>query len=346
MTNLEKRPNRHALFGTIGIWLLLSFLSTFSSLLPHKKVYKTVKISLESPATPKIAPLQEAAPPQAENTAQLSSSQSSSSQGKTETAKTKTSEKQPQTKKAETKTAKTEPAKKQSQTKQPSSKPARQTLQKSVDELMAERQKAKNNKKKDFDWSQLDDADEVSSSGSSSSSTNTSAAKTVNTFEGTAGSSSSSSDQGVSASSNKSSSKGSASASTAGALASIAATSYSTTAGNGVKSQSNVKIASAPDGRIALYMNDGSKRTLLEPAKPVIFLSENAAATIDATKDLRVTFIVKKNGHVDMNSISITPSALITYKVQAEIQEQISTWRFNADSADATATFPYRIEKR
>ena len=336
MTKLQKKRNLYALTGTAGIWIFICILFSLFALLPQKQVYKTVKITLSETSTPKITEKkQEAAHPKPQNQEIKKQSQPKPQ------AEQKASAQKPSKPVSEKK-----PEPKQNTASKKSSvseKPAVQTLQKSVDELMAEQRTKKTPAKKEFDWSQFDD-EAVENVSENSSVPVTANSSEADIFEGTAGKAVDK-DSAVVAGS-KSETTGSASDSTSAALEKISSAVYSANFGNGVTASSTVKSAGAPNGKMDLLMNDGSFRTLLEPAKPVIALSEAASATIDTTKNLTVRFTVLANGHVDLNSIKITPGAIITSVVQNEISTQISTWRFNQDTSSATASFPYKIEKR
>ena len=334
MTRLQKKRNLYALTGTAGIWIFICILFSLFALLPQKQFYKTVKITLSETSTPKITEKkQEAAPPKPQNQEIKKQSQpkpQAEQKASSQKPSKPVSEKNPQTKQ--------NTASKKSSV---SEKPAVQTLQKSVDELMAEQRTKKTPAKKEFDWSQFDD-EAVENVSENSSVPVTANSSKADVFEGTAGKTVDKNSAVVAGS--KSETTGSASDSTSAALKKISSADSSANFGNGVTASSTVKSAGAPNGKIALFVNDG--RTLLEPAEPVIALSEAASATIDTTKNLTVRFTVLANGHVDLNSIKITPGAIITSLVQNEISTQISTWRFNQDTSSATASFPYKIEKR
>ena len=94
---------------------------SFSDFLPQKKVYKTVKISLETPSTPKIAQKQDAAPPLTEQIEKAQTPPATSSSKSTSASAKKQSNQSTQQKKSSV------PA--------TSAKSAPQKLQKSVDEL-------------------------------------------------------------------------------------------------------------------------------------------------------------------------------------------------------------------
>ena len=331
MTALRKKQNLFALVATCLIWIFLTLIFSLLSVFPKKDVYKTVRINLEAPSVPAVEKKVETAPAPAKiEEAEKAPPPAPKAEPKTQAAAKKRTE-----------------TKAQPQNKTP--KPAKQTLQKSVDELMAEQRAAKPKPKKEFDWSSFDNeaVESVSSSSTSSQAKAKAAANSeVSALEGTAGKSAVKSENNAVSASSAVARNGEASSSTLSALSDISSTVYSASSANGVTGSSSVKTAQTSGGRIAMYMNDGSSRTLLEPRQPVIALSDRAAATIDTTKNLTVRFTVLPNGHVDLNSIKVTPAAIITPLVQSEIAAQISAWRFNQDSRTAAATFPYKIEKR
>ena len=233
---------------------------------------------------------------------------------------------------------------------QPSeNKNAQETIvQKSIDELLAEQQRPKTPQKKEFDWSQFDNIE-----GNSSSSNNV-AKNTPNSVtkqNALSGSSASSADENASgakaASSSNSKSVGNqkASSSTSSALEGvISAKRYSSSSG-GVSSTVLANTGASQNGKISLEMADGSPRVLLEPAEPKIILSEEAAAKIDSTKRLTVSFIVTASGNVPVTSVKISPDILPSL-VSMEIREQISKWRFQSASNDGQARFDYTIQKQ
>lgn len=357
---VKKRPSDTvAFFGTVIIWVLLTFLFSFYSLLPKKENFKTVQIRLESPVASKKTMQQEAAPPKAQDKSEVATqtppppaaSPQKTTQEKT-TSKTTPQKKEssPAPKKATEKPATTKSASSKPSTSKPApSKPVQkeQKLQKSMDELLAEQRNTKTTTKSDFDWSQFDDDEAESFSSTSSTSTASTVAKNnVNALQGTAASvnSSNSSSSAVSSSSSNSNNYNTtASANTTAALGKIASSSYNFS-GNGVKSDAKISTASASDGKIAVAMGDGTVRILLEPKTPVIELSEQAASTIEGKKELPITFTVTADGRVPVNGIKIGNASTVSLKVQQEISAQISRWRFQSASSDGTATFVEIIE--
>lgn len=342
MQAIEKKPNQIAFFGTIGVWVFIFIFFSFYSLLPHNKPFKTVQIHLESPSQAKASTVSEAPPPASQAMEQAASPAAAPQSAPAQ----KTVEKQA-TKKADS-PAKKSPQKTASKpAAKPSSKPAPRPepkLQKSVDELMAEQRAAKTKPKKEFDWSQFDDAEETVSSNTGSAAN--AVVQSVDALQGTAASASSS--KGTAQSQSSSSNKaytGNTSSSTSSALNKIASTTYKGQAGNGVSVSATMNTAGSPDGKTSLAMNDGTARILLEPKSPVISLTPQAAATIDATREFKITFTVNADGRVPVNEI-IIPKSLVSPIVQQEIANQISRWRFQSASSAGTATFIYTIKKQ
>ncbi len=342
MQAIEKKPNQIAFFGTIGVWVFIFIFFSFYSLLPHNKPFKTVQIHLESPSQAKASTVSEAPPPASQAMEQAASPAAAPQSAPAQKAVEKPAPKKTEApaKKSPQKAA-TKPAAK------PSSKPAPRPepkLQKSVDELMAEQRATKTKPKKEFDWSQFDDAEETVSSNTGSAAN--AVVNQVNALEGTAASASSS--KGTAQSQSSSPNKtytGTTSSSTSSALNKIATATYSGTAGNGVSVSATMNTAGSPDGKTSLAMNDGTARILLEPKSPVISLTPQAAATIDATREFKITFTVNADGRVPVNEI-IIPKSLVSPIVQQEIAAQISRWRFQAASSAGTATFIYTIKKQ
>lgn len=341
MQSIEKKPNQIAFFGTIGVWVFIFIFFSFYSLLPHDKPFKTVQIHLESPSEAKASTVSEAPPP-----ASQAMEQAAAPSAAPQSAPAQKAAEKPAAKKAEAPAKKsTQKAASKPQAK-PAAKPAARAepkLQKSVDELMAEQRASKTKPKKDFDWSQFEEDAEETVSSSTGSASNT-VAKAVDALEGTAASASSSKNSSQSSSSNKAYT-GSTSSSTSNALNKIASTSYRGTAGNGVSVSATMNTAGSPDGKTALAMNDGTARILLEPKSPVISLTPRAAATIDATREFKITFTVNADGRVPVNGVKI-PQSLVDPIVQQEIAAQISQWRFQSASSAGTATFIYTIKKQ
>jgi hypothetical protein len=200
--------------------------------------------------------------------------------------------------------------------------------------------------KEKFDWSQFDDMEGNSSSSNSTGiEKNTTHATERSAFSGSAALSSSQNPTPVSsASKSKSASGEKPSSLTTKALAGVvSAHKYSSTSG-GVSSSVTANTGSSSDGKVSIAMSDGTPRILLEPAEPKIILSKEAAAMIDSTKRLTVSFTVSASGNVPVTSVKISPDILPSL-VSMEIREQISKWRFASAPNDGLARFDYTIQK-
>lgn len=362
MTEVQQKPALAGLVGTILVWILIFLFFYISALFFAPKSYKTIKIRLDAPQKVENEKLK------TENSVQKAQANPTkgdvSSTALTETRSNPVSQDLPaapslptpslqspsQSKPAASKpspskaaTAKSSPAKTVEKPKM-----VEQTLQKSMEELMAEQQ-AKKTTKKEFDWSQFDEMEGNSSSNSSSAAlakNTASNASSQNAFSGSAASSSNSQSTATSATSSnaRSSANQSTSAATSSALAGVvAANRYSSSSGN-VSSTVSANTGSSSDGKVSLEMSDGKTRILLEPSEPKIELSREAAALIDSTKRLTVSFTVMASGNVPVTSVKISPDILPSL-VSNEIREEISRWRFQAASYDGIARFEYTIQK-
>ena len=119
---------------------------------------------------------------------------------------------------------------------------------------------------------------------------------------------------------------------------------YKGTASNGVQSETNVKTKNSGSGRVEMEMLNGKSRALIKPASPVINLSSPAAATIDTSKTVIISFRVLEGGNVI--EIKITPESILASIVRDEIKQQISAWQFEPADYAANATFEYKIIKK
>lgn len=266
---------------------------------------------------------------------------------KVETPKVETPKVQKETPKPKTEPAKpkTEPKPEPKKTPAPVPKPAApiEPIEYAVDPMEAFAQQTASKPKKEFNWDMFDDepavetaapqerriqptepvmsgfaaeaADNTSQNVESSSSTNTNANKRVNE-------------------------------STSSALANIANTSFSGKAVNGVNMETKAKTATSGSGKVMMEMSNGSSRALLDPDKPIINLSEQAAATIDGSRTVKIRFSVVEAGNVPRGEISITPESILAEIVRKEIKDQVSKWRFEPADYIAFAEFEYKIVKQ
>lgn len=289
-------------------------------------------VSQDLPATPSL-PTPSPQPAQAKQDVKKTESKPA--------PKKKSEPKKIETKKTEPK--KSEPAKSApKQTKQAPSKTvekpkmAEQTLQKSMEELIAEQQAPKKPAKKEFDWSQFDDMEGNSSSNSTAVAKNTTPAAKQSAFSGSAASSSPEKSTAVSSysSNEKSASNQKVNSSTALALAgATGAKKYkgTVTAASG---------SSTPASNSGIQVSDGRK--LIKPNPPVLYISSEEDNIIG---EYTIRFKVRPNGYVDSSSITITPTVL-SMTIQSELKTQLSSWQFSEGKTDGIAQFPYKIERR
>lgn len=303
-------------------------------------------VSQDLPATPSL-PTSSPQPAQAKQ--DVKKAEAKPAPKKTETKKTetkaksepkKTEPKKTETKKAEPKKsapAKTAPK----QTKQAPSKTvekpkmAEQTLQKSMEELIAEQQAPKKPAKKEFDWSQFDDMEGNSSSNSTAVAKNTTPSAKQSAFSGSAASSSS---QNSTAASSASKSK-----SASGQKTSSLTTKALDGATGAMKYKGTVTTASGsstPASNSGIQVSDGRK--LIKPNPPVLYISSEEDNIIG---EYTIRFKVRPNGYVDSNSITITPTVL-SMTIQNELKTQLSSWQFSEGKTDGIAQFPYKIERK
>ena len=213
------------------------------------------------------------------------------------------------------------------------------------DPMEAFAQQTKKQPKQEFNWDMFDDdAAEVSSSSSQSASV----VNSVPSFEGSAGTAASEKSPNLTSQTAVSgaSQNTSVSSKTSTALSGIADAKFLGRAVNGVSSESTVKTKASASGNIAMEMSNGSSRALLRPATPTINLSAEAAATIDGSRSVKITFKVLEKGNVPRAEISIEPESTLHQLVRDEIRDQVSEWLFEAADYSAYASFTYKIVKQ
>jgi hypothetical protein len=214
-------------------------------------------------------------------------------------------------------------------------------IQYAVDPMEAFAAQTAKKQKQEFDWSQFDDEPANTST--------VSQAQTVqnNTpaFTGSAGTAATSDSSKVtSTSSNTGSKSNTASSSTSSALEGIKNSTFKGNAANGVQSETSAKTKTSGSGKVEMEMSNGRSRALLSPASPVINLSAQAAATIDASITVSISFKVNEKGNV--SGIIISPSSAFKDIVKQEITAQLLDWLFEPADYSATASFEYKIVKR
>lgn len=370
-SNPQHTSEFFAIAGTVLFWLIFSIFSFVIKPQPDKPKYKEVQIVLSS--TPVIQKTEEAPAPAEAASASAASTESVVEQivetpaveppaPKVETPPViketppapKAVEKKVETPKPKT-TPKQEPKKEAPKTttqKTQTPAPAKKTepvepVSYAVDMSGGIDFNSQTNKKpkKEVDWDAMFGDDEPATTQS------TNQVKTVqnNTpaFSGTAGKADPVADQKVTSTTSNSNSKSqNASSSTSSALEGIKNSSFKGNAENGIQSQTNVMSKTSGSGKVEMEMSNGRSRALISPAKPVINLSAQAAATIDSSITVTIRFRVVEAGNVPRAEITITPESTLHQLVRDEIRNQISTWRFEPADYAATATFEYKIVKQ
>ena len=336
-----------AIAGTVLFWLLFLIFSLIIKPQPKKPEYKEVQIVLSS--TPVVQKTEESPAPAEQAAASSASAEPVVAEvvetpaPKSEPVK-KTVE-QPAPKKSETPKPKTqpkkEPAKTQSQPKPAATPKSVEPIEYAVDPMEAFANQTKQQPKKDFDWSSLDDDEPAESSIPNQVRT---VQNNTPAFSGSAGSAASTSDsKQTSTSSNKTQSQN-ASAATSNALQGIKNSIFKGNAANGVQSETSAKTKTSGSGKVEMEMSNGRSRALIYPEKPVINLSAQAAATIDASITVSISFRVNEKGNV--SGITISPSSAFKDIVKQEITGQLLDWLFEPADYSATATFEYKIVKK
>ncbi len=348
-SSIKNTSEFFALAGTILFWLLFLIFSFVIRPQP-KKQYKEVQIVLSS--TPVVQKSEESPAP-AEQAAASASSSEPVVEKTVETPAPKAEPVQktetPAPKAPAKNAAKKEPAKTQTQPKaasKPAAKPAArpqvtEPVQYAVDPMEAFANQTKQQPKKEFDWSSLDD-DEADDSSVAQTKT---VKSDVPAFSGSAGTAAATDNSKVTSSSSSSNNNNQqTSSSTSRALEGIKNSTFRGNAANGVQSETTAKTKTSGSGRVEMEMSNGRSRALIKPASPVITLSAPAAATIDTSKTVSINFKVLEAGNV--TEIKITPESILSSIVRDEIRNQISLWLFEAADYTATATFEYKIIKK
>lgn len=341
--SIQKNTFRLSFWGTAVVWFLLLIFFAFAPGVQKKEEFKTIQITLDVPQEKTevqktdIASQETAASKKTQTSpAKSDAAQSAPASQKKPSVQqpAKTAQKQaasPKTSSPAPVEAKSAPAK------------AKITYKKSVDELLAEQ----SGSAKSAQWDDSVFGDDTAAVSSSSTTNSTAVNKGVSGTSALSGTAASAAlDTGKAVAKTDSAVKTAATSATQNALGKIAAATYTMSAGNGVSSSAKVNVEKKGDGSVAVSMTDGSSRILLDPKKPVIFISDENAALIDSSRTVTVSFKVLAGGNVPLSGIVISPSSLLPIQIQSEIRKQISQWRFKPASSDGQARFEYSIIKK
>ena len=341
--SIQKNTLRLSFWGTAVVWFLLLIFFAFAPGVQKKEEFKTIQITLDVPQEK----------PEVQKTDIASQETAASKKKQTSPAKSDAAQSAPASQKKPSvqqpaKTAQKQAASPKTSSPAPveaKSAPAKAkiTYKKSVDELLAEQ----SGSAKSAQWDDSVFGDDTAAVSSSSTTNSTAVNKGVSGTSALSGTAASAAlDTGKAVAKTDSAVKTTATSATQNALGKIAAATYTMSAGNGVSSSAKVNVEKNGDGSVAVSMTDGSSRILLDPKKPVIFISEENAALIDSSRTVTVSFKVLSGGNVPFSGIVISPSSLLPIQIQSEIREQISQWRFKPASSDGQARFEYSIIKK
>lgn len=331
-----------AIAGTVLFWLIFIIFSFVIKPQPKKPEYKEVQIVLSSsPVVEKTSEAPAPAEAASASAAESSPGEPAETQPVVETPPAPVVKETPKPTVKKTETPKPQPEKKSAEKPVPQ-KTVSEPIEYAVDPMEAFAAQTAQKQKKDFDWSQFDDDEPAESSTSSQ-------VKTVQNnepaFSGSAGTAASVDSTKVTSSSSTGNTKGqNASESTSKSLEGIKNSTFKGNAANGVQSETSVKTKASGSGKVEMEMSNGRSRALINPARPVINLSAEAAATIDASITVSISFKVNEQGNV--SGITISPAAAFKTIVKQEITAQLLDWIFEPADYTATATFEYKIVKK
>ena len=344
-----KKSETLSLIITLSLWLIFTLCSIFVPIpqKDEKEKYISVKLSLppvekvekqtekiEKPVREDISEISPAKPEVVEKVEVIE---------KTEVvAKTEPVVK---TEPVKTEPVKTENAKVSSPKQEQTFTPAKQQLQKSTEELIAEQNAKKSTKTvEEVDWDAMFGG---TSTVSSNQTTNSSKQEiqTVqndsNALSGSAGIAASTTTSPYAASSENQNSNDEKETNTGTMLSNISGKKYET-ATQDLSSVVEFTGTAKGDGGTLIQLENGEMRILLEPQEPKIILPEDA--NIETSVNIEIYFQVLKNGSV--TSIQISNEALISPKIATEIKNQIAQWRFNEANSNGQGHFNYSIIKK
>ena len=343
-SNLRNTSEFFAIAGTAVFWLVFLILSFVIKTEPKKK-YNEVQIVLSS--TP-VVQKSEASPLPSEQAAAASNQtvpeEKSSEElqtAKKSAAAANSVEQKPAQKAVEIQKPSTQ-QKKQTQT-APASVPKTQSvepIQYAVDPMEAFANQTKKQNNKDFDWSVFDEDE----SPDFQETKQIKVQENTQKYSGQAGTVASETSGKITSQNTKNEKSQVAAGQTSKTLEGIKNSTFVRNAPNGIESKTEAQTKISGSGKVEMKMSNGRSRALINPARPVINLSAQAASTVDTSKNVVITCRVLESGNV--SEISITPEDVLSSLVRKEIIEQLSKWQFEPADYSAIATFPYTIRMR
>lgn len=344
-----KKSETLSLIITLSLWLIFTLCSIFVPIpqKDEKEKYISVKLSLppvekvekqtekiEKPVREEVSEISPAKPEVVEKVEVIEKTEA--------VAKTEPVVK---TEPVKTEPVKTENAKVSSPKQEQTFTPAKQQLQKSTEELIAEQNAKKSTKTvEEVDWDALFGGTSTVSSNQTTNSSNQEI-QTVqndsNALSGSAGIAASTTTSSYAASSENQNSNDEKETNTGTMLSNISGKKYET-ATQDLSSVVEFTGTAKGDGGTLIQLENGEMRILLDPQEPKIILPEDA--NIETSVNIEIYFQVLKNGSV--TSIQISNEALISPKIATEIKNQIAQWRFNEANSNGQGHFNYSIIKK
>ena len=349
-----KKSETLSLIITLSLWLIFTLCSIFVPIpqKDEKEKYISVKLSLppvekvekqtEKIEKPVREDISEISPAKPEVVEKVEVIEKTEAVAKTEpVVKTEPVKTEP----VKTEPVKTENAKVSSPKQEQTFTPAKQQLQKSTEELIAEQNAKKSTKTvEEVDWDAMFGGTSTVSSNQTTNSSNQEI-QTVqndsNALSGSAGIAASTTTSSYAASSENQNSNDEKETNTGTMLSNISGKKYET-ATQDLSSVVEFTGTAKGDGGTLIQLENGEMRILLDPQEPKIILPEDA--NIETSVNIEIYFQVLKNGSV--TSIQISNEALISPKIATEIKNQIAQWRFNEANSNGQGHFNYSIIKK
>lgn len=344
-----KKSETLSLIITLSLWLIFTLCSIFVPIPQKDEKEKYISVKLSLPPVEKIEnqtekiekpvreDISEISPIKPEVVEKVEVIEKTEAVAKTEPAV--------KTEPVKTEPVKTENAKVSSPKQEQTFTPAKQQLQKSTEELIAEQNAKKSTKTvEEVDWDAMFGG---TSTVSSNQTTNSSKQEiqTVqndsNALSGSAGIAASTTTSSYAASSENQNSNDEKETNTGTMLSNISGKKYETTTQD-LSSVVEFTGTAKGDGGTLIQLENGEMRILLDPQEPKIILPEDA--NIETSVNIEIYFQVLKNGSV--TSIQISNEALISPKIATEIKNQIAQWRFNEANSNGQGHFNYSIIKK
>lgn len=344
-----KKSETLSLIITLSLWLIFTLCSIFVPIPQKDEKEKYISVKLSLPPVEKVEKqtekiektvreeVSEISPAKPEVVEKVEVIEKTEAVAKTDPVV--------KTEPVKTEPVKTENAKVSSPKQEQTFTPAKQQLQKSTEELIAEQNAKKSTKTvEEVDWDAMFGGSSTVSSNQTTNSSNQEI-QTVqndsNALSGSAGIAASTTTSSYAASSENQNSNDEKETNTGTMLSNISGKKYETTTQD-LSSVVEFTGTAKGDGGTLIQLENGEMRILLDPQEAKIILPEDA--NIETSVNIEIYFQVLKNGSV--TSIQISNEALISPKIATEIKNQIAQWRFNEANSNGQGHFNYSIIKK